>query len=255
MVRQRILRAAVIAAFLALAWGMAGIGGPQEGRPERRRPVPVTVTPPPVNVKACANGTVASYLESVPYCSQGGTVYHWLSYSCTSTPASICASLGTNGSKLAIQMDPQGPYTLLVGRTSLWNVTAGQSVDVAIHGTVYGALSNGSWPHFKLSNGEAGPPGQTGDGTEENITTVACGAQCTSANHGVSDILCSATSPVANCTEQETMGPYETYQANFVAAPAAKPYALTIEIKLNGNHGTASLFSVGTHLIPVSHPE
>jgi hypothetical protein len=198
---------------------------------------------------ACANGTVASYIGTS--CSQGSTVYSWTSYTCTSTPLSICSALGTNGSNLQMTQDPKGPYTLLVGRTSLWNVTAGQSVDVVISGTVYGAGSNGNWPHF---NPTVSTPlrGQTGDGTEENITTVNCAtsAACLDANSGVSDILCSATSPVANCIEQSTIAPYGAYKATFNPASASSPYGLTIEIKLNGNSGTATLYSVGTHLIP-----
>jgi hypothetical protein len=245
MLRETILRSAIVIIFLASICGLAAKGPAQSGRPERRRPVPVAT--PPVNVAPCAKGTVASYLVEGS-CSQGVTVYHWLSYSCTSTPASICAGLGTNGSRVQIAMDPKGPYTLLVGDTSLWNVAAGQSVDVVIQGTVYGATGNGSWPHFSLPNKQTGPPGQTGDGTEENITTVACGSHCTDTNHGVSDILCSATSPPANCTEQQTIDPYMHYEAAFAAAPSSSPYGLTIEVKLNGNHGTAALYSVGTHL-------
>jgi hypothetical protein len=192
-------------------------------------------------------GTVASYIGTT--CSQGNTVYNWLSYSCTSTPSSICSSLGTNGSNIQMALDPQGPYTLLVGRTTAWDVTAGQSVDVVISGTVYGATSNGNWPHFKCVPGQRG---QTGDGTEETITTVNCAtsAGCLDAHSGVSDILCSATSPVANCTEQGTITPYSPYKATFTAAPSTAPDGLSIEFKLNGNSGSASLCSVGTHLIP-----
>jgi len=195
-------------------------------------------------VPACVNGTVASYLGTT--CSEGATVYHWSSYSCNSTPSSICVALGPNGSNLQMALDSNGPYTLLAGRTSLWNVRAGQSVDVVIRGSVYGATTNANWPHFN------GLPGQTGDATEENITTVGCAASgnCLDGHNGVSDILCSAEGPVANCTEQSTITPYNPDRATFNPAPSTNPYPLTIEIKLNGNSGAATLYSVGTHLIP-----
>jgi hypothetical protein len=202
-------------------------------------------------VKPCADGTVASYLGTS--CSEGTVVSKWLTYSCTSTPASICAALGTNGSKVHIGMDRQGPYTFQVGKTAAWNVQAGQKVEVTIGGTVYGARGNGNWPHFEgigLTKIK-GIRGQTGDGTEEMITTVNCGANCLDANKGVSDILCSATSPAANCTEVKTMVPYLKNQAVFNEAPSDNPYPFTIEIKLDGGtNGTARLFTVGAHFWP-----
>ena len=199
---------------------------------------------PFVTGPGCVTGTVASYIGTT--CAQGNTVYHWLSYSCTSTPSSICTSLGSNGSHLQMALDPRGPHTLLVGRTAAWNVSAGQSVDVVITGTVYGATINANWPHFN------GLRGQTGDGTEENITTVGCSvnASCLDSLSGVSDILCSATSPAANCTEQATVIPYDPHRATFNAASASNPDSLKIEIKLNGNSGTATFYALGTHLIP-----
>lgn len=246
MVRQR--KPCSVALIVLPALGLAaffttlGCGG---GGSSSSQGVPPVVPPVgPVQVEACANGTVASYLNTS--CSEGATIYQWQSYTCNSTPSSICTALGTNGSNVNIQLDPKGPYTLLMGRTTLWNVTAGQSVDVVISGTVYGSMSNGNWPHFNGLNG------QTGDGTEENITTVGCAASgnCLDANNGVSDILCSAGGPPANCTDQSTIGPYSKGRATFNAAPSTDPYTLTIEIKLNGNSGTATLYSVGTHLIP-----
>ena len=188
----------------------------------------------------CGRGTVASYLGTS--CSQLQTVFRWSSYSCTSTPASICRALGPNGSKLHMLLDPNGPRTLLVGNTSLWNVKAGESVDVVIRGSVYGAVSNGNWPHFQ------GLRGQTGDGSENNITTVDCGANCLSLN-GVSEVPCSATSPPANCQDARTVGPYFRAIATFTPATSANPYPLTLEIKLDGGTtGTATLYSVGIHV-------
>ena len=188
----------------------------------------------------CGRGTVADYIGTS--CSQLQAVFHWTSYSCTSTPASICRSLGPNGAKLHMLLDPNGPRTLLVGNTSLWNVKAGENVDVVIRGTVYGAVSNGNWPHFQ------GRRGQTGDGTENNITTVECGANCSSLN-GVSEVPCSAGSPAANCEDTRTVGPYLRAIAEFAPATAANPYPLTVEVKLDGGtSGTATLYSVGLHV-------
>jgi hypothetical protein len=230
---------------LAVPLAMVGCGGSSSTSSSMS-----TTTPPPTtgagNVAACVDGTVATYVGTS--CSQeDATVYKWTGYSCNSTPPSICANLGTNGANIQMKMDTSSPAaanTILVGQTALWNVTAGQSVDVVITGTVYGAKSSLNWPHF---NGLAG---QTGDGTEENITTVTCGSSCLNAKEGVSDILCSSSSPIANCTDEHTIDPYEPYQATFTPATSANPYPMTIEIKLNGNSGSATLFSVGTHLTP-----
>jgi hypothetical protein len=198
-------------------------------------PSAATAQPP-----TCDRGTVADYIGTS--CSQLQAVFHWTSYTCTSTPARICDSLGRNGSKLHMLLDPNGPRTLLVGNTSLWNVKAGESVGVVIRGTIYGAVSNGNWPHFQ------GQRGQTGDGTENNITTVDCGANCRSLN-GVSEVPCSATSPPANCEDTRTVGPYLRAIAEFPPATSANPYPMTVEVKLDGGtSGTATLYSVGIHV-------
>ena len=189
---------------------------------------------------ACADGTVASYVGTS--CTQMPAVFQWTSYSCTSTPSSICAALGTNGSNIKMSMDPNGQHTILVGSSQLWNVTAGQSVDVVISGTIYGASTNNNWPHF------GNVPGQTGDGTEDNKTTVLCGTDCVALN-GVSDIPCNQNSPIAYCIDQNTIDPYLTELAKFHPATSDHPYPFTVEIKLNGGiTGTATLQSVGIHL-------
>ena len=197
--------------------------------------------PNPVNgISACADGTVASYMGTT--CSQLPAVMQWTSYTCTSTPSTLCTALGTNGSNVKMKMDPNGKHTILVVGQGLWNVTAGQSVDVVIYGTVYGAKANNNWPHFGTQLG------QTGDGAEDNKTTVSCGANCI-ALQGVSDIPCSNTSPVAYCVDQLTIDAYLSQTAKFVAATASQPYQFTIEIKLDGGiSGTATLQSVGIHL-------
>ena len=190
----------------------------------------------------CPDGTVASYIGTS--CSQDQTVFNWTSYSCTSKPTSICDSLGHNGSNLKIRLDPNGPHTLLLGATRLWNVTAGQNVDVIIKGTVAGATTNQNWPHF------VGLRGQTGDGFEDNKTTVDCKSRGTCRNgNGISDILCTASGPSANCTEQKRIDAYLPQRTTFDPATLANPYPLTIEVKLNGGtNGTATLYSVGIHV-------
>ncbi len=201
---------------------------------------------------------MASYLGTS--CSQGLTVYHWLSYSCTSDPASICEKLGVNGANLRMDEDPNGPYTIILGQTHAWtDVTAGQSVDVVIKGTVYGAMRNTNWPHYRgliRTEGEIiddvplpGPPGQTGDGMVDTITTVGCAASgdCTNSLNGVSDDLCDAAH-YSNCIDTKHIPPYD---ASFKVNDSAHPYSLTVEIKLNGGtHGTARIFWLGTHMNP-----
>jgi len=189
----------------------------------------------------CETGTVASYIGTS--CSFPPVVYHWTSYSCTSTPASICARLGTNGAGIHVRLDPNGPPTLLVGGTHLWDVTAGQSVDIVISGSVSGATVNLTWPHFW--------PGQratTGDGSEENSTLIECGGNCGPANHGMSATRCSVADAEENCSEHR-ITTYFGQLANFRAASADNPYPFTIEIKLNGgSSGTATLRSLGLHI-------
>jgi hypothetical protein len=190
----------------------------------------------------CPNGTVSSYIGTS--CSQGLTTYNWQSYTCTSSPQSICDSLGINGSNVKILLDPNGPQTLLIGDTRLWNVTAGQSVDVVIKGTVSGAIYNQNWPHF------LGLHGRTGDGVEDNKTTVDCATRgtCTKGN-GTSEILCNATAPPAYCADRKTINPYLSQQSMFAPATLANPYPLTIEVYLyGGTNGTASLYNVGLHV-------
>lgn len=256
---DRTLPASHVAAWQLLTFGLAlllmGIGCARSAAsPQSPKPASGSYSYP----TTCQDGTVASYLGTS--CSQGLTVYHWLSYSCTSTPSSICKGLGTNGANVRMDSDPNGPYTIMVGETKLWDVTAGQSVDVIIRGTVYGALRNNNWSHYRgLIRTQAdivddvplpGPPGQTGDGMVETITTVDCkpSGNCTNSLNGVSDILCDAAH-YANCVNTKGI-PYK-YDASVNVNTAAHPYPLTIEIKLSGGtHGTAHMFWLGTHLNP-----
>lgn len=194
------------------------------------------------SVPVCGVGTIAGYIGNT--CSQPPTVFHWISYSCTSTPASICQRLGNNGREIHVRLDPNGPNTLLVGGTHLWDVSAGQSVDIMIRGSVYNANVNLTWPHFYPDQRT-----QTGDGSEENITTVECGENCV-ANNGVSSYLCAGNSPEMNCANQPKIRPYfRTGVAKFRPAGPDSPYPFTIEIKLNGGtSGTATLRSLGIHI-------
>jgi len=194
-----------------------------------------------LTISRCVDGTVATYIGTT--CSQLPSVFTWTRYTCTSTPSSICDSLGANGEKIHMRMDGEGNHTILVSASDLWNVTAGQSIDVMIRGTVYGAITNVNWPHFYS-------PGHTGDGTEENKTTVYCAptGNCVKLK-GVSDILCDADSPDAYCNDQNKIDPYLSATAKFNRNTSDNPYRFTIEIKLNGGtNGTATIHSVGVHI-------
>jgi hypothetical protein len=191
-------------------------------------------------IPACANGTVASYLGTT--CSQAPATMQWTSYSCVSIPSSICDALGPKGSNIHMRMDPNGHHTILVSSSGLWNVTAGQRVQVIIKGLVYGATTNNNWPHF------GNLPGQTGDGMEDNKTTVFCRTNCLTLQ-GVSDVPCSNTSPNPYCIDQNYIEPYLPLTAKFHAATADNPYNFSIIIRLDGGiTGTATLKSVGVHL-------
>ena len=226
-----------LSAVLALVLVGCG-GGAIPSQSSGSSPNPVSGSPN--GVSACKDGTVASYIGTS--CSQLPAVMTWTSYTCTSKPTSICTALGPKGSNISMRLDPNGKHTLLVVGNGLWNVTAGQNVDVVIQGTVYGATTNNNWPHF------GNLMGQTGDGTEDNKTTVSCGSNCT-ALQGVSDIPCSSSSPVTYCVDQKKINAYISQTAKFKAAGSGQPYNFTIEIKLNGGiSGTATLQSVGIHL-------
>jgi len=223
--------AAGSAVLVALAIVLCGCGGGGASIPSAAQQE---------SISACADGSVASYLGTT--CSQHPAIMHWNSYTCTSVPSSVCTALGTNGANIRMKMDPNGHHTILVTSSGLWNVTAGQKVDVVIAGSVYGATTNNNWPHFGTS------PGQTGDGTEDNKTSVSCSTNCV-ALQGVSDIPCTNTSPVEYCIDQIVIDPYLSQAAKFHPATADQPYNFTIEIKLDGGiTGTATLQSLGVHL-------
>jgi hypothetical protein len=226
-------RTAVLCGVLLVALGVAliGCGGGMGSK---------LTSPQQSDIADCADGTVASYLGT--FCSQMPATMQWTVYSCTSVPASLCTTLGPNGSNIKMKMDPNGHHTILVTSQGLWNVTAGQKVDVVISGNVYGATTNNNWPHFGTKLG------QTGDGVEDNKTTVFCGSNCV-ALQGVSDIPCTNTSPIPYCVDQDVIDPYLSQAAKFHAATANAPYAFTIEIKLDGGvSGTATLLTLGVHL-------
>lgn len=194
------------------------------------------------SIPVCGVGTIAGYIGTT--CSQPPTVFHWTSYSCTSTPSSICERLGRNGSEIHVRLDPNGPNTLLVGGTRAWDVQAGQRVNIVIRGSVYNANVNLTWPHFY-----PGERAQTGDGSEENITTVECGENCV-AREGVSAYRCASDSPDMNCNNQPKIAPYiHTGVAKFRPAGPDAPYPFTVEIKLDGGtSGSATLRSLGLHI-------
>jgi hypothetical protein len=203
--------------------------------------VRVNASPYGESAPTCETGTVASYVGTS--CSFQPVVYHWESYSCTSTPASICDRLGRNGSGIHVRLDPNGPPTLLIGGTHLWDVQAHESVDIVIRGSVSGATVNLTWPHFW-----PGQPATTGDGSEENITTVECGPGCGPKNQGVSATRCSVSDAEENCSEHR-ITTYFGAIANFRAANPESPYPMTIEVKLSGgNSGSANIRSLGLHV-------
>jgi len=240
----------------------------------------------------CATDTLFDYLDTTctlpdttnSNCTGFSSVtYTWNSqsdtpkgYTCTGTN-SVCMALD-NGKNITMFKDTSC-FTILVGQTTAWNVPTGESVTVTVTGTVQGAVANWNWPHFDSTDSDNDEGrGQTGDGLEENKTTVSCGMNCSDTLKGISDIPCNASVPNScpsgstcpttagnyffcfgsNAVETCTMlpnclnTPYLVEKAKFTTGTS--PYPLEIKIQLDGGtNGSANLYSVGLHLCPVTN--
>ena len=183
-----------------------------------------------LTVPWCANADLESFVSAGP-CSQGPIVYEWTGLTCRSTPATLCESL-TGPKAVQVKMDPEGAYTLLIGWPGApepwhWKVTVGQIIDIVMTGKVQGSTKNANWPHDQKV---------TGNGRVDEITTVLCGTDCTKAE-GISHTFCDSSS----CKNENDYNG-GTYRLGH--------YDFTVEIKLQGNNGTATFRSLGTHLAP-----
>jgi len=144
--------------------------------------------------------------------------------------------------------------TSLPGFTNGIGLTGTQTLDIKLTGSIYGATKFNPWPHYK-KNANTAVVGQTGNGTVEWKFTVACGAGCGSGGQGpgngsLSDMVCnSSTHNGAECNEQSSEGPYASYNLFFSAAPPSAPYAITAEVIIAANGGTAWTESNGMHWI------
>jgi hypothetical protein len=213
-------------------------------------------------IVACPETNYAAYL-ALPSCWQNTSVMTWSTYTCSDDGGSgLCATLGTNGALFEMTLDHGGclplnpcPNTLFMGKGSLPanpGLTSGQMLHVTLSGTLYGATKFNPWPHYK----QAGTSfvGQTGNGTVEWKFTVVCGAGCSGGignSPEISDMVCnSANHSNPECNEQTSEAPYAAYNLSFSAATAGSPYAITCELIMTANTGTAFAVSNGMHWVP-----
>jgi hypothetical protein len=163
----------------------------------------------------CQSGTVASYAGTT--CSQGTVIYTF--------PRDFYSYSGSGVHSLAadaihIRMDPQGPFTFLIGFTN-WNLdTPGESFEVTLHFSVRGADKLESWMHgcYTTDGGEVS--GSITVNTHPPVTSTA---------------ICNS-----EMSRERTRD--ETYPAG--------PVEATVTIKAKSGDGTAGLRSFGTHFKP-----
>ncbi|HEY6290189.1 MAG TPA: hypothetical protein VI455_01325 [Terriglobia bacterium] len=101
-------------------------------------------------VEPCRNGTLASYAGTS--CSQGQIVYHFPRNFYNFSGSGI-ATIGPE--RVLIRMDPQGPYTLLIGFADWALQKPGQSFDITLNFSVSGATKIESWIHRCEATGTA----------------------------------------------------------------------------------------------------
>lgn len=205
-------------------------------------PTPPGTVPPP-----CGDGSLAQYAGTMcsltaPLAPYNVVIYKWPSvadiYSCVSNPASICANPAMSVNNVEITPDPHptNNSTLLVGHFDFPGcptlndgpdtlthptlcVTAGQSVTVTINGSVVsGAYVNADWPHDQF---------QTGNGS-------------------VQETLLIETSPPATSVTGCNQSPCQDVDSKDIEFPDTSfPFVVTFQ--LNGNQGTAGVYSLGIH--------
>jgi hypothetical protein len=166
-------------------------------------------------VPTCRTGTVAEYAGTT--CSQGTVIYtfprDFYSYSGYGIQA-------LSADSIQIRMDPNGPYTLLIGFAD-WNLNApGQSFTITLHFSVSGGDKIESWLHEceVTSGGEVS--GSITVNTNPPVTSTA---------------LCnSATSRERTRDVMYRPGPVDA----------------VVTVKASSGDGTAGLKSFGTHFKP-----
>jgi hypothetical protein len=163
----------------------------------------------------CRSGTVASYAGTS--CTQGKVTY--------SFPRDFYTYSGSGKRPLAaesirILMDPQGPYTFLIGFTN-WNLDSpGESFEVRLHFSVTGADKLESWMHGCYVTGSGEVTGTITVNTDPPVSSTA----------------------VCNSSMYRERAPGEWFRAG--------PVEATVIIKAKSGDGTAGLRSFGTHFRP-----
>jgi len=166
-------------------------------------------------VPPCRSGRAADYAGIT--CSQRSVIYtfphDFYSFSSSGIPS-------LPADKVRIFMDPQGPYTLLIGFTD-WNLDApNESFTMTLHFSVSGADKTEAWMHRCYTTG-------TGEVTA-SITL--------NTNPPVS------STAVCNSRTMVEFAPGASYPLG--------PVEATVTIKANSGNGTAGLRSLGTHFKP-----
>jgi hypothetical protein len=136
-------------------------------------------------------------------------------YTCSSTPSSLCSTLGTGGANVVISFDKEGcvpPPGTICTDTLFFGYSPGDSgqtfptepgvvggvglnlpqhLDVTFSGTVSGGSThNGPWPHWKISN--VASTGQASTGTITLNTAIGCGVgtTCLLPPSGTNQLVC-----------------------------------------------------------------
>jgi hypothetical protein len=104
----------------------------------------------------CPPGTFQSYNQSARMqpdgtyafvCTQGGpSSLSTVTYKFPKNFYSIVGIPGVTAKDITVRLDPNGPYTLLVG-SQKWNPGPRQNFKLTLHFTVKGATKIGSWIH------------------------------------------------------------------------------------------------------------
>lgn len=166
-------------------------------------------------VPPCRSGRASDYAGTT--CRQRSVIYtfprDFFSFSSSGIQA-------LSADEVRINMDPQGPYTLLIGFAD-WNLDApNESFTLTLHFSVSGGDKTEAWMHRCYATGTGEVSASITVNTNPPVTSTA---------------TCNATTLLERAPDSSyTPGPVEA----------------TVTIKASSGDGTAGLRSLGTHFKP-----